>query len=78
MHWQPSNSVSNTSSIRSLLLRGHNGAQLAPIVEAVINEYNNGNKLGAFQIDKEDSNDTCLNALAVTFGLNKDQVRLRC
>jgi len=48
------------------------------LIAAVIEDYNISHKLGAFQMDNADNNDTCLDALSEVYSLKKDEVRLRC
>jgi len=61
-------------------LFGHHGkADLAPLLKAIIDDYQLHGKLGAFQMDNASNNDTCLEALALELPeLNVADSRLRC
>ncbi|XWX00767.1 hypothetical protein V2A60_008788 [Cordyceps javanica] len=56
----------------------HSGENLADRVSEIIHEYNIEGRIGYFVTDNAESNDTCLDHLAVELGFNKQQRRLRC
>ncbi|KAM3448845.1 hypothetical protein NHJ6243_010059, partial [Beauveria neobassiana] len=56
----------------------HSGENLADRVSEIIHEYNIEGRIGYFITDNAESNDTCLDHLAVELGFNKQQRRLRC
>ncbi|KAM3537406.1 hypothetical protein ARSEF1564_009669 [Beauveria bassiana] len=56
----------------------HSRENLADRVSEIIHEYNIEGRIGYFVTDNAESNDTCLDHLAVKLGFNKQQRRLRC
>lgn len=55
----------------------HSGEHIAQAVESTVNSFNLGRKLGYFVLDNATNNDTAVQQLVTTFGLDP-QVRLRC
>ncbi|OAR03118.1 hypothetical protein LLEC1_06175 [Akanthomyces lecanii] len=56
----------------------HSGENLADRVSEIIQEYNIEGRIAYFVTDNAESNDTCLDHLAVELGFDKQQRRLRC
>ena len=78
-HWIDKDRQLRTALLTLKELKSHGGnSDVAPLLKAVIRNYDLADKLGAFQMDNADNNDTCLEALASEFKLNTPEVRLRC
>jgi hypothetical protein len=77
-HWIDRNNQMKTALLAIREPVGHHGADLAPLVAEVLNDYNIGDKLGALQMDNADNNDTCLQALSKQFDIAVTESRLRC
>jgi hypothetical protein len=78
-HWIDYTKTLKTALIALPEVNGHYGAtHLAPPLQKLIEEYDIGNNLGAFQMDNADNNDTCLRQLATKFDINPAQQRMRC
>jgi len=60
------------------LVGPHSGENIAACVTKVIRAYDIGHNIGAFMMDNAHDNDGAVKELAWAFGLNEDQVRLRC
>lgn len=56
----------------------HLGVNLAETIGGVISDYNLEDKLGFFITDNADSNSTCLDAMALEFGFDKEQRWIHC
>lgn len=56
----------------------HSGENLADRVSEIFHEYSIEGRIGYYVTDNAESNDTCLDHLAVELGFNRQQRRLRC
>jgi len=60
------------------LVGSHYGTNIAKNVAAVICEFDLQDRIGYFILDNAGNNDTCMQALADTFGFNWKERRIRC
>ena len=56
----------------------HGGEEISNSIIAILGEFKIQNKLGYFIMDNASSNDTCLDILALKYGLNKAYRGIRC
>ncbi len=78
-HWIDKEKQQRHALLALTPLEGHAGEEdLSPALQQCIDYYGIGNKLGAFQMDNADNNDTCMRSLAQQYPINVDEQRLRC
>jgi hypothetical protein len=78
-HWIDQNKRLQRALLGLPAVEGHYGkGDLAPALSSVIDLYEIGHKLSAFQMDNADNNDTCLRALAEKYTIDEAEQRMRC
>lgn len=77
-HWLNEKLELKTALLGMKPLYAHTGSDIAAVMDTVIKDYDIGSKLGAFQMDNADSNDTCLDTLAELYPIDVNEQRLRC
>jgi hypothetical protein len=78
-HWIDQNKRLQRALLSLPAIEGHYGeGDLAPALSRVIDHYEIGHKLSAFQMDNADNNDTCLRALAENYPIDEAEQRMRC
>ena len=60
------------------LVGSHHGTNIAENVAEIICEFDLQDRIGYFVLDNAGNNDTCMQALACTFGFNWKERRIRC
>jgi hypothetical protein len=77
-HWLNEKHELKTALLGLRPLEGHTGADIADVLEEVIDTYDIAHKIAGFQMDNASNNDTALNELAKRMPINKARTRLRC
>jgi len=78
-HWlDKSNTMVRALLAMPELFGNEGGAHIAPALQQCINYYEIGDKLGAFQMDNADNNDTAIKRLAELYPIDVNEQRLRC
>lgn len=78
-HWIDQDKQLQRALLGLPTLEGHSGAKdLAPALREVIDHYEIGHNISAFQMDNAGNNDTCLEALAEHFQIDVAEQRMRC
>ncbi|KAI7202365.1 hypothetical protein KC316_g1835 [Hortaea werneckii] len=77
-HWINEKKKLSSALLGLRQLDRHDGIEIAPLIQGVVDDYGIGHRVGAFTMDNADNNDTCLEALLTYNPIDKEGARMRC